>query len=107
MPYTVVVTERAAANIEEAATWWARERSVEQASHWYSKVRKAIDGLATDPQRHGLAAESSEFPYELRELHIGLRSRGTHRVLFSVAHSTVVVLTVRHVAQRPVTPHDF
>lgn len=107
MPYTVVVTERAAADVEEAAEWWAQERSSEQASRWYAKVYKAIEGLASNAQRYGLAAESADFPYELRELHVGLRSRPTHRVLFTIAKTTVAVLAVRHVAQRAVEPHDI
>jgi hypothetical protein len=31
MKFAVVVTEQAAWEMEEAAAWWARERSVEQA----------------------------------------------------------------------------
>ncbi|HEV3003354.1 MAG TPA: hypothetical protein VGX78_02790, partial [Pirellulales bacterium] len=59
------------------------------------------------PERCGLAAESSDFPYEVRELYFGLRSKPTHRVLFTVAETTVVVLTVRHVARSAVKPGDF
>ena len=40
MTYTVVVTERAARDLEEATVWWARERSAEQAYRWYAKIRK-------------------------------------------------------------------
>lgn len=106
MTYTVVVTERAAADLEDAAAWWARERSAEQASRWYTKARRAIDSLANNPQRCGLATESPSFPYELCELHFGLRSRPTHRLLFTIAKTTVVVLTVRHAAQDTVKPGD-
>lgn len=106
MTHTVVVTERAAADLAEATAWWACERSAEQALRWYSKIRKAIDTLEEHPQRCGIAAESPDFPYKLRELHFGLHSRPTHRVLFTIAGTTVVVLTVRHVAQRAVKPED-
>lgn len=47
MTYTVVISERAAVDIEEAATWWAHERSIEQASRWYAKAYKAIEGLSS------------------------------------------------------------
>lgn len=107
MTYTVVVTERAAKELEETTAWWARERSTEQAFRWYSKIRAKIETLAQHPQRCGLAAESQDFHYELRELHFGVGSKPTHRVLFTIAATTVVVLTVRHVAQSAVQPRDL
>ena len=107
MTYTVVATERAAREIEEAAAWWARERSVEQAERWYQGIRAAISGLAASPEARPVAAEQQRFPYDIRELHFGLGSRATHRVLFTILRETVLVLTVRHAAQRPLTPEDL
>lgn len=107
MRYTVVTTERAAREIEEAAAWWARERSVEQAEQWYLGIRAAIANLATSPERWAIAAERQRFPYEIRELHFGLGSRPTHRVLFTIVKETVLVLTVRHAAQDRIRPKDI
>jgi plasmid stabilization system protein ParE len=87
--FLVVTTERAAREIEDAAAWWASERSIEQADRWYQGIRTAIIGLADMPERYAIAAESPEFPYELRELHFGLGSKPTHRVLFTIVGETM------------------
>lgn len=103
----VIVTERAARDLEETTAWWARERSAEQAFRWYAAIRRRIESLANNPERYGLAAESDEFPYHLREMHFGLSSKPTHRALFTIVKQIVVVLSIRHVAQGAVQSDDF
>jgi plasmid stabilization system protein ParE len=107
MNYTVVVTERAGREIEDATTWWARNRSAEQAEHWYLEIRLAIAYLANFPERYQLAAESAELEYELRELLFGLGRRMTHRILFTIRGDRVYVLTVRHAARDRIRPEDL
>lgn len=107
MRHIVVITERAAREIEEAAAWWARERSVEQAQRWYQGIRATIAGLTNSPERCATAAEQRQFPYALRELHFGLGSRPTHRVLFTIVKDTVIVLTIRHTARGSIGPDDI
>ncbi|MEX2139147.1 MAG: type II toxin-antitoxin system RelE/ParE family toxin [Pirellulales bacterium] len=107
MTYTVIATERAAREIEDAAAWWAENRSVEQAERWYQGIRAAIAALAVSPEARPVAAENDSFPYEIRELHYGLSSKSTHRVIFTIVRQTVLVLTVRHAARRPLTPDDL
>lgn len=106
MSYSVVTTERAAREIEDAAAWWAREHSVEQAERWYQGIRAAIAGLAKSPERCPAAAERQAFPYDIRELHFGLSAKPTHRVVFTTICETVLVLTVRHTARRPLQPDN-
>jgi plasmid stabilization system protein ParE len=107
MNYTVVMTERAARDIEDAADWWARERSAEQSQRWYQGIRTAIHGLAKAPEARPVAPERNLFSYEIRELLYGLGAKPTHRVIFTIIHETVLVLTVRHAARRPLRPEDL
>jgi plasmid stabilization system protein ParE len=107
MTYTVITTERAAQEIEDAAAWWAENRSVEQAQRWYRGIRAAIASLASSPEAYPVAAENDSFPYEIRELHYGLSSKPTHRVIFTIVRQTVLAVTVRHAARRPLTPDDL
>lgn len=107
MSYAVVVTEQAAREIEDAAHWWACERSAEQAERWYAGIRNAIATLAENPQRCPVAAERHDFSYELRELYFGLGSRPTHRIVFTTVKQTAIVLTVRHGAQTRLSPDDI
>jgi plasmid stabilization system protein ParE len=107
MKYQVIFTEPAATTIEENAVWWARERSADQASRWYDGIRAAILSLDEFPQRCPLAPENDRFPYELRDLYFGLGSRPTHRIIFTIVTHHVVVLAVRHGAQRDLRHGDL
>jgi plasmid stabilization system protein ParE len=109
MTYTVVTTERAARETEDAAAWWSQHRSVEQAESWYAGIRKAIMELSEDPDRWQVAAEQCRFSYEIRELHygIGSTSQPTHRVIFTKVGQTVLVLSVGHAASRSLRPRDL
>ena len=58
-----------------------------------------IETLADNPSRCILARENHKSDDELRELHFGLGSRPTHRVIFVIDGDAVRVLSVRHAAQ--------
>jgi plasmid stabilization system protein ParE len=107
MTYRVVIAERAATEIDEAAVWWAHKHSVDEAKHWYAGIRAAIAGLEGFPMRCPIVAERHELPYEVRELHYGLGPKPTHRVLFTVIRTTVLVLTVRHTSRNDVLPNEL
>jgi hypothetical protein len=47
------------------------------------------------------------FDNTIRELHYGLRNKATHRAVFEVRNDEVIVYTVRHLAQRDLTPDDL
>ena len=107
MSLPVIITPEAAQNLWEAAEWWARHRSLAQAQRWYDGFVDALDSLADRPFRCSLARENDDFPYELRELHYGVGSRPTHRALFTVRPDAVIVLSIRHAAQKDVAPDDL
>jgi plasmid stabilization system protein ParE len=93
--------------MEAAYNWWADHRSKLQADRWYSGLAKSIAGLSDNPERHGRSRECDLFPYEIRDLLFGLGPRPTHRAVFTIRGAEVVVLTVRHVAQRDLSPDDI
>lgn len=99
MKFRVVITDRAAEELESAADWWADHRSVSEAGRWYAGFSDALYGLSGFPERCPVAAENGEYSYELRELHYGLSSRPTHRAVFTIINDLVVILSVRHSAQ--------
>jgi len=102
----VSLTEQACRDIEDAHAWWAENRSAEQADRWYRELVGRIVGLEEAPQRYGFAPENPHFPYEVRQLLFGLSSVPTHRVVFTIRPDQVLVLRVRHVAQRPLASDD-
>ena len=104
MKYNVIVSDPAEWDIESAAKWWTLNRSPREAVRWYDAIIDSIGSLAENPDRFSLARENERFPFEMRALHFGLRSHPTHRVLFTIQDDSVLVLAVRHVAQKDVEP---
>jgi len=47
-----------------------------------------------------LAREDPRFPIELRQLNYGSGRRTTHRILFAIRSTRVVVYAIRHFAQQ-------
>lgn len=107
MSLRVILTEPAEHEFLAASQWWARHRSLDQATRWYEGFQDALETLRNNPERCALARENPKFPFELRELHYGLGSRPTHRALFTIRPDMVLVLTVRHAAQQDFTPEDL
>lgn len=68
---------------------------------------KAISSLSENPERLSQSRERNRFAYEIRDLPFGLGRRPTHRAVFTIRGDEVVVLTVRHVAQRDISPDDI
>ena len=107
MKYLVVLTDRAHDDLEAAYSWWAENRSPEQACNWYNKFADAIESLATEPERHPVSYESHKFPIPIRDLRFGVRRRPTHRAVFTIRKDMVLVLAIRHLAQREITPDEI
>ena len=107
MTSAVVLTARAEREMEESARWWAEHRSNEQASRWLTGLERLLDTLSSRASGCALAAEAADFRYELREIHFGIGRRATHRAVFTIVETLVVVLTVQHAAQDRLKPEDF
>ena len=89
MTYSIVFTQQAARELEDAADWWTKNRDAGQAIRWYSGFSEKIASLSEDPERFPLAEENDEFPYTIRELHYGISSRPTHRAIFTITDENV------------------
>ncbi|MGD9648005.1 MAG: type II toxin-antitoxin system RelE/ParE family toxin [Pirellulales bacterium] len=106
MSLRVVLSARAKRELLAATQWWADNRSLEQAERWYAGFLKALQGLRDTAARHPLARESSRFSLELRQINYGVRRQPTHRAVYLVQESDVVVLAIRHLAQRDLTREE-
>ncbi len=107
MAFSVRITTRAFNDIRQNIEWWSQHRSAEQAGQWCDLVFKQIDGLSVMPESYSLASENHKTPYELREMHVGLSGKTTHRVLFRIQSETIEVLAVRHVSSDSVRSDDL
>lgn len=94
MAFRVDITETAADDMERAFDYIAGD-APRNASKWYRRLLKRIDSLKTFPHRCQIAHESSLLGFEVRQL-----MYGPYRILFIVEGSRVLILRVRHGAQR-------
>ena len=103
MSYGVRLTERAERDLNAAADWIA-ERAPETAERWFSGFVDALLTLRDNPYRCRLARETDAFPFELRQFLYGRRRN--YRVLFTIREDAVIVLAIRHAAQRDLSTDD-
>jgi len=99
MSLRIVFQREAKANLRHAVAWWSENRSPEQAIRWLDGIYEAIAKLSRNPERCAVARESRKAGEELRELHFGLGSRPSHRIIFVVDPEVVRILAIRHAAQ--------
>lgn len=102
----IVVTDSAKADIHSAYLWWREHRSFEQAKRWYRGIHRSIQALRTSAARCPKAPESDLLPTGLRQLAFGLGRHQTHRIVFTIVKSDLIVLRVRHAAQDALTDDD-
>ena len=107
MKYRVTIQPRAKRQLLDQALWWSENRSAEQAFHWLEGFEQALSSLASNPERCSVARESEIFDIVIRELHYGVRNKPTHRAIFEIRQDEVIVYTIRHSAQRDLTPDDL
>ncbi len=98
MKYVVAISDTAWAEVEEAYDWLAA-RAPQAAQKWKLGLLDAVARLETMPLACSLAPESDYFGREIRQLLYGKRQH-KYRVLFEIRGTTVIVLRVRHGAQR-------
>jgi plasmid stabilization system protein ParE len=106
MTYRIDLAATAKADIRGQAQWLRENQSPAAADKWLDGPYKAIDTLQTRPLRCPVAAESDQFPEEIRELLYGKRGKRKHkhRIIFTVREDTVYVLYVRHTARDELEP---
>ena len=101
--FRILITEPAESDIRVAHNGWRDHRSGEQAERWYREIYQAIQTLRETPERCPHSPESDLLPSGLRQLSFGIGRRPTHRVVFTVVASDVIVVRVRHASQDALT----
>ncbi|MCA9077053.1 MAG: type II toxin-antitoxin system RelE/ParE family toxin [Planctomycetaceae bacterium] len=108
MMFHVRTSEFAKREIREAAAWYrAKSGSIEVADRWLDGITSAIASLSQNPDRIPVYVRSDEFDMEIRELLYGSGRRKTHRIFFTIVGDQVEVISVKHHAQRDLTPDDI
>src|SRR3954470_13754735 len=103
MTHKVIITSRAQQEAQANRSWWATNRSAEQAARWYEEFAKSVLSLEEEPDRCALAPENDQFPHEVRQLNFGIGRKATHRLVYVIRPNEVMILRVLHLARQEIT----
>ena len=103
MNYTVFVLPRAEQDFEEIHSY-IRARSAQGAASWANAFYAALKKLETNPNTYGLAPESGEHEFDLRQLIFKTRRGNAYRALFTVEHDKVFIRHIRGTGQDLISP---
>jgi len=97
MKYTVVLTELAQEQIDDAYAWLVA-RTPMHAPEWHAGLMQAIASLEEFPLRCPIVREREGEELGIRHLLYG-NTRHAYRIIFSIDGETVNILQVRHAAR--------
>ena len=75
--------------------------SPENARRWRTAIRQRLRSLQHVAERHEIMFPASAVGRDVRHTFFGV-----YRVLYTIEDDTVVIITVRHGARRPLTPEE-
>ncbi len=104
MTFRVAVLPQAKEDIARNSLWWADNHSVDQAIIWAETVEQQLLELEHNPEAFSFANEHERFPYQLRQMLLGLGRRRSYRAVFTIKNEDVYVLTIRRAAQDVIGP---
>ena len=103
--YSVVVSATAKANMRDGYRWAARH-APDTAARWLERFYQGLQTLSKNPERCGVAPESTLVGQEIRQLLFGRRRR-VWRALFAIDGSEVRVLHVRRGTRDTASPEEL
>jgi plasmid stabilization system protein ParE len=100
MTFRVETTAAAEQDADAILDWLLSQHAGDAGFRWFLALQDAIASLAEFPERCSIAPESAIFPFEVRHLLYG-NPPHVYRILFTIEHSTVYVLHIRHGRRQP------
>jgi plasmid stabilization system protein ParE len=100
MTHKVRITSETYSQIAAISDYIAQD-SPGNAQRWRLRLHERLGALRSMPERHEIAFSASDVGREVRHTFYGV-----YRVLYAVEGDTVVILTIRHGARRPLTPDE-
>ena len=105
MTFRVKITRLAAHEVKKTHSWLAK-RMPKSAERWRTALLRAIESLATQPDRCPEAPEAEWYGPQLRQLLHGRRPH-VYRILVEIRGKEVVILRVRHSRQELLATDDM
>lgn len=109
MSLRVRITRQAINDIDSTKVWWEQNRSVEQANDWEAMVFEQIATLASQASICPPSRENGRkgIIYPLQDKRLGVRTKYTHRAVFTIKDGTVFIPAVRSTRQRDLNADDM
>ncbi len=82
----------------QAISSYIAQNSPENARKWRQSIRDRFRSLGNMPERHEIAYRSADVGRDIRHTFFGV-----YRILYTIEHDSVVAVSVRHGARRPIT----
>lgn len=98
MSYRLRITARAVGEADAAHAWMVEHLTQEAADRWYRGLFDQMETLGRQPLLCPRAAESEKLSEEIREQVYG-KGKIMYRILFTIRHSDVVILSIHHAAR--------
>ena len=96
MNYKVRLTAEVKQQIEAISRYIAQD-SRQNAKKWRHSIRGRFRSLGNMPERHEVAYRAADVGRDIRHTFFGV-----YRILYTLEHDTVVVVSVRHGARQPI-----
>ena len=101
------IRPRAEADIADRHEWLRRHRSEEVATAWFHALQEAIVAAAERPLLYPVSPEAAAHDSVVRNALSGPGRQPSHRIPYRMEDDGIVVLAVRHLNQRPLTPREL
>lgn len=95
MSYRIRITFFAIEDMRSNHQWWFKNRSEAEADRWLIGIDKQIRALSSTANSETLATEVSLRKAEIRQATFGLGRKPSHRILFAIKGTEVVVYRIR------------
>ena len=96
----VRITHEADSQITAIKDYIAQD-SPDSARHWRFQLRERLRSLKSFPDRHEIAYSAGDVGFDVRHTFFG-----TYRILYTIRDDSVVIISVRHGARRPLTSDE-
>ena len=107
MTRSVLISDKADQELRKTCAWWSKHRSPDEAERWYDKSVDRLLSLAEDADQQAIAQETHAFSTKVYQVNFGLGRKPTHRALYIIRGSEVIVLRIRHLAQREISEREL
>jgi len=97
MTYTVLITDPAQEELDQAYTWLV-EQTPQHGPSWHNGLVDAVLSLEANPARCPIAPGTAPSPVPVRQLLYGNKQHA-YKILFTIRNDTVLVLHIVHAAR--------